>query len=149
MEIKPRLIKAAGAAKRTAQGGITGSFKLSGDVGGRTDFFIGAKKTRRLQVISLSLPANSNLVLVRARFFFNDPEINLRVSVLNLDTTEIRRWTAPTSAGDVPVNLVLLSTTRARNIYLAISGHNIRSTGPSLFRPDDGWWVKFNVVPRS
>lgn len=135
--------------EKVAKSRVRSSFKLSGDVGGRVDFFIGAKKTRRLQVIALNMPANSKLILSRVRFFFNDPEINLRVSVLNIDTNEIRHWLAPTSAGEVVPNVVLLITVRARSIYLAISGTNIRSTGPSLFRPDDGWWVKFDIVPRS
>ncbi|MGE5396602.1 MAG: hypothetical protein ACM3MK_03575 [Chitinophagales bacterium] len=134
---------------KAAASTIGSSFKLSGDVGGEMDFFVDPGATRRLQVIGLSLPANSSLIVRRARFFFNDPEIFLRVSVLNIETTEIRHWLAPTSAGEVVPNIVLLNTTRARNIYVAIAGTNVRTTGSSLFRPDDGWWVKFSIVSRS
>ncbi|MGE5396224.1 MAG: hypothetical protein ACM3MK_01665 [Chitinophagales bacterium] len=127
---------------------VNSFFKLSGDVGGSTDFFVEPGATRKLQTITLSLPANSKLVVNRARFFFNDPEIFFRVSVLDLDIVEFRHWLAPTSAGDVPANVTLLTTTRPRTIYLAIAGTNVRTTGRSLLNPWDGWWVKFSVLPR-
>lgn len=135
--------------KKGTASSVRSYFKLSGNVGGPEDFAIAGGAIRRLQVISLRLPANSKLIVSWVRFFFNDPEVFFRVSVLDIEVSEIRHWQAESSVGDLKPNVILITTTRARNVYLAIAAKNVRTPGASRLHPDDGWWVKFDIVPKN
>lgn len=148
-QVKPKSKLLPLKTKSGAASSLRSYFKLSGNVGGADDFAVAGGAIRRLQVISLHLPANSKLIVSWARFFFSDPEIFLRVSVLDVEVFEIRHWQAESSVGDLRPRVTLLTTTRARDIYLAIAGKNVRTPGESRLHPEDGWWVKFDIVPKS
>lgn len=127
--------------------GLPGPFTMSGDVGGRRSFPVSGLTRRKLQIITVVLPATQTgeeFVIESAQFFLRDSEIWLEVVNMDEDLAVIDRWEASTGAGDLKPNFVIATTqpNRPRTLYLAVVAHNI-SRDESRLYPCDGWSIKF------
>jgi hypothetical protein len=128
------------------------SLSLSGDVGEKKSFLISGSRRRRLQTITVVLPATQTgleLVIEHARFFFRNPEIWLEVVTLDEHLEDVDRWEALTSAGDLRPNQILSMNEpfSQKTLYLAVVGRNTSNDETRLY-PCDGWTIDFTIRQR-